>query len=504
MTTPEIILGPPGTGKTTTLLNIVDAELAQGTQPDKIGYVSFTRRAVEEARDRACERFSIKRDDLPFFNTLHSICFHQFSIGRNAVFTMDKLKKFGAEIGTPISGRWSVDGTFSGYDKGDRLLFMENLARVRCITLEQQYNLDNDGFAWLNVSRFRDALTIYKREHGLWDYTDMIEEYVRSGTPPALEVLIVDEDQDISQIQWRMITKLATHVRRFVVAGDDDQAIYRWSGADVDHLLTMPGTKTVLSQSYRVPPLIQQQAGVMIPHMGNRLEKVWAPRTGSEGIVEHIRDPAEAAEGIEGEALVLVRNNYILREYVEPVLRRAGRLWETDGVKSISTKLTKAIMDWERLRRGEELSTGEVKTIYEYISTGERLARGAKTKLENMDADDQFYMVDLRRDLGLLADGPWFDVLDRLPEDDVNYIRAVLARGVSLRDKPKIRLSTIHGAKGTEADHVLLYTEMAKSTYNEMRAARQDEARVWYVAVTRARERLTIVGANTPRVCPWL
>ena len=48
-----IVLGPPGTGKTTTLLNEVDKYLKQ-TDPDKIGYFSFTQKAAYEARDRAC------------------------------------------------------------------------------------------------------------------------------------------------------------------------------------------------------------------------------------------------------------------------------------------------------------------------------------------------------------------------------------------------------------------------------------------------------------------
>ena len=47
-----IVLGPPGTGKTTTLLNKVDDYLKQ-TDPDKVGYFAFTQKAAYEARDRA-------------------------------------------------------------------------------------------------------------------------------------------------------------------------------------------------------------------------------------------------------------------------------------------------------------------------------------------------------------------------------------------------------------------------------------------------------------------
>jgi superfamily I DNA/RNA helicase len=77
-----------------------------------------------------------------------------------------------------------------------------------------------------------------------------------------------------------------------------------------------------------------------------------------------------------------------------------------------------------------------------------------------------------------------------------------------------VRVSTIHGSKGGEADHVVVLREMAQRTHREMReVSEEDEARVWYVAVTRARERLSIVeprardrygNSLADRACPWV
>ena len=74
-----IIYGPPGTGKTHTLLEHIEKFL-ETTEPDKIGYFTFSKNAAIEGKERATIKFKLSFDDLPYFQTLHSFCFNQLGL----------------------------------------------------------------------------------------------------------------------------------------------------------------------------------------------------------------------------------------------------------------------------------------------------------------------------------------------------------------------------------------------------------------------------------------
>lgn len=465
-------------------MDVVKQELSRGVRPEELGVVSFTRRAAQEALERVAGQ---EAGRFPHIRTLHSTCYRALGINSGQVLAGRHMREFADWAGVDITIKYNRDAEegMHGTRVGDRILHLDNLARVSDRPLREVYDEAEHELLWTEVKRVSDALAHYKQQKGLMDYTDMLRRVVDGGRIlPTLRTVLVDEGQDLSRLQWGVVEALAERAERFVVAGDDDQAIYAWAGAAVDHFVEMPGEVRLLDKSWRVPRRVQELAVGVMSRVQHRRPKHWHSRD-EEGEVR-VAGSVEEVDFSGKDVLVLSRNHTFLQELVVPVLRREGVFYEYRGGYSMDPQILSAIMGWERLRRGDEIPIELARATLFYVLPrlrGEGPPKGAVGDIG---------MAALRR-AGLRAEGVWHEALGRLPPEELAYILAMRRSGERLREAPRVRLSTIHGAKGAQADHVVLLLDVARRTHLEAEKYPDDEARVWYVGVTRARSRLTLV-----------
>ncbi len=150
-----------------------------------------------------------------------------------------------------------------------------------------------------------------------------------------------------------------------------------------------------------------------------------------------------------------------------------------------------AARQWEILRRGAKLGPRIIEGIFKFLPS--RLV--TKKRLETNATE--LSLADLKQQHGLLTDAVWHEALLLIPLEEREYYMSMLRRGEKLQNRPRVRLSTIHGAKGGEATNVALFTDLTGKTFRAMQKNPDDETRVFYVGATRAKENLHVMSPQT-------
>jgi DNA helicase II / ATP-dependent DNA helicase PcrA len=362
------IFGPPGTGKTTTLLNIVEKTLASGVPPNEIAFLAFTRKAANEAKERAAERFGLSLDELPYFRTLHSLAYRLTGLSGDQIMQGSHYGEIEAKIGIPlVSGTLRPDEMESDSSapikKESPILKLITLSRLKRSSLRREYDMSDLNYNWLEVDYVARAIQSYKDTFGVYDYTDMLELFAKEGhlSCPKFKLSMIDEAQDLSPLQWEIAHMIDQKSDVMYCAGDDDQAIYKWSGADVEHFINLPGGSEVLEQSYRIPAAIHSVAEKISRRILRRFPKTYLPKK-ENGSVKDIVS-IEECDFSTGSWLVLSQAQF---QYgpVRDYLKQQGYFFEYASHLSIPQKIRTALDAWRRLNNGENVNlTGVLAVI---------------------------------------------------------------------------------------------------------------------------------------------
>ena len=501
-----IILGPPGTGKTYALLELVEKAIASGINTRNIGYFTFTKDAARVAKKRAMSSFKLDEDEFPFFRTLHSLAYGQAKLKKERVVGTADYKDFGFKNGLTIkrAAHSNADGLF---DSDNAYLSLINKARVSMVDVMTIYDRNEHL-----VDVERDVLylldqeyTKFKRDKGMYDYNDMLQKFVDQDLSPKFEILFIDEAQDLSPLQWAMVRKMWDNSDKTYIAGDDDQAIFKWAGADVDHFIALKDQVDhikVLDRSYRVPPgPIFNLAQSIRSRITNKYNKEYKPKEGQSGELNYHSDVTDV-DMSEGEWLVLGTAHHFFEAIGEHCEDNGWYYRKSKGKNAVPVELVQAIERWEQWRKGGAIEAILIKNIYNYL--GNNVTMGYR-KANTLNKEKMYTQEECIAEHGLKTNAVWYKAFDELDYFTESYIRAMLARGENIRETPRIIFKSIHAAKGGEADNVLLMPDITKASLDAAEHDPDDSHRLFYVAVTRAKKTLNIIEPlNYERSYPYV
>lgn len=454
------VYGAPGTGKTTYLIGKVIEELQQGTHIEDIAYVGFTRAACSEALHRAMK--VVEFDDKRYwFMTVHATCLKMLMQENlyvdKKIADWQALKSFCQEAGLdpPSVNDDTVEG---GQISTGSAFFSTKTFLVNTFKQPSEWMSCPHAQALKGVD-YEDLLlqwNDYKAQNNLVDFDDMLlDAYLHKLNVPT-RVLIVDEFQDISPLQLAVIQNFAEDKERIYVAGDDDQALYGFQGADPTLMLSYEASSNiVLGKSYRCKRSIWERAQRFIRQNVNRQDKV-VDSVDDEGEVVVVRKPwdfEDLERYISDTTYILLRTNYLVGK-----------------------------MAWQLANRG---------ILFRYLdSEKERLWGWNKTRVAAINyVTSGQYRLRLERLNELTIRHQWTSA-----QKDFIGRYCYLGKKV-IPDDIHTFIGTIHSAKGREADSVLVFNDITARVADSMETLEglEAERRVWYVAMTRARSRLVLV-----------
>lgn len=586
---PELIIAGAGSGKTRMITYRIAYMLSKGIDQSEILALTFTNKAAKEMAERVRDTVGKKLERLT------TTTFHSFGLGL--------LKMYIQYLG--------YRNDFTLYDENDNISLIKNCI----VTLGYQlsdYNVHSlrDFFSQYKTGRIPlpdkgsavreiyDEWLLTQKAYNVVDFDDLIILPIKifEKKPEILlnvqlrwRYIMVDEFQDTSLLQYKLVSMIASKYRNIAVVGDDDQSIYSWRGANYQNIVNFekdfPERKEYrLERNYRSSGNILSAANALIIHNKERKDKKLWTESGDGASISIKRHTTgeEEAMWIATEIRKLMReNHYCLNDF--GVLVRTNSLMNTIETTFVESQLPVCVSGGSSFFDRKEIrdmlcflkilvNESDDNSLLRIINTPrrgigrttvEKLRRYADDHnttlhiaLEELSASTDFrestrnalqdFVKLIHKWMGMtgrperlietiLADtGYEAMVREEFPDSDKavafkmrgihfltermntyikehpgttlrDYLRSVSIIGDDSKDDElKISLMTMHASKGLEFKIVFL-AGIEDHIIPSARALEEDsrnideERRLFYVAITRAKEKLFINYADTRR-----
>lgn len=312
-----LIVGPPGTGKTSTAIRILEHLIGQEDHReylsklginvpyaqyslDDLAFVSFQTSVIKEFAERTGLTLDYHEgSETEFFGTFHAIAYRMardYGLIKNynkQYSPEEQFKYFLDQNGL----RGQFDLSFSGFSnpslKGNQIwLALTKAVGVYWPKLGPGAYVKAKFMLQPELRKYIPLWLRWKEDQNPWgvellDYSDMLisayEGLKEGNIKPKFKVMLVDEAQDLNPLMWAILDLLKPYLDGLILLGDPDQAIFGFSGADPRLLEEWDDRekdviRVVLPQSYRLPKKIKALALRIIERTKNRKPKEFRPR----------------------------------------------------------------------------------------------------------------------------------------------------------------------------------------------------------------------------------
>jgi DNA helicase II / ATP-dependent DNA helicase PcrA len=564
------LFGGPGSGKTTALLDHVEEILDQeGVTFRDILVVSYTRAAAQEVRERLAERLDESPRALQGnVCTMHAKAYELLDLSRSDVIGESDKEEFCEEYGIEYEDEYSGAGrrTARSTTIGNKVIatsqWLQRTRRDVSDWYDVPFQWDDEEVrlppeiddraqegnkytpTWpsdddrIDVPEAIRGWRSYKGEQGKIGFADMLERVKQRSLLPNVDYLVIDEFQDITTLQYDVYEEWKPHMEQVLIAGDDDQVVYSWQGADPALLLDEEvDDDVILPNSYRLPSNVLNAVNKEIRHIDQRQDKDLKPRKeggsvdarANASMLDVVRMVRRALVEGDGTIMVLFRARYQMFQFIDEFITEGVPFRSLTDQRMWTDRLTQYVRAVEAIDRDEDVTGLQARRLADMLQesafgTNERddLFDEIDERQEDAgieDLEDLMIPGEVIKDHAPFMPGPASasDMVRKVTNFQKKSIRSYFGIGeYQGMATDRVRVGTIHSAKGREADHVFVATDLTEKVVEQMVATVDDptdvpgceeftkttspvpvltdnERRVFYVGMSRAREELVIL-----------
>ena len=465
------------THNTRRLIEEVSKEL-ETRRPEELAFVTFTRKGAEEGLRRVCSKLMFEPEDLPYFRTLHSLTFHALNLKGTQMFGRLDQRKFNKEFGYNVN-RCEVDTGKVAATTDSLYLDFYDMERSGALTSKQLAEADIEKAYYNQIVRDYEA---YKAREEKVDFFDCLIKYVENGEALPVKVAMIDEAQDITALQWKVIDKAFRKAEKIIIAGDDKQSIYAYSGARPDFLIQLSKQFPVehLSKSYRIPYSVYKLSVAITNFIGEKTEQKAEPRMeNGEGMIMQLNGLERILNFLDESCIkndpdktawyILARNNCFLEEPKKVLEEALIPYWTAEGF-FMGGEIMKRLKDYENFKM-----------------------EGYRDPKKKEDFQRKFGIEDFTQpftETNLFTEGRKWVYASYIEKYGLKKLEEMC------KWNPQVLVSTIHHVKGGECQNCAIMLDTTRKTKGNVFENIDEELRILYVGVTRAKENLFLIDSK--------